>query len=315
MRREQRVKRRVLLLLGLLILLLICILAFKNCGKVISISHSPEISLYLSRENRVVKMPLEDYIIGTVAAEMPAGFGLEALKAQAVCVRSYTLNKLLSNKQYPMHADVSDDIYSCQAYISKEEFMQRNSQNYQKLWEKISQACQATKGQIMAYNGMPLDALYHSTCGGRTESAADAWGRDVPYLRSVKCGYCGESKYYQTCQVFSSQDLQKITGVKLGNKTSISINKKSSSGRVQKLIINGVSISGEKFRAALHLPSTYWELKGDKNKLIINSRGYGHGIGMCQYGANGMAQAGKSYRDILTHYYQHFEFCQLQWNE
>ncbi|MDD3269314.1 MAG: stage II sporulation protein D [Syntrophomonadaceae bacterium] len=295
-----------------MLIIAFCI-SIKNCPKTVSIKQAPEIKLYLSRENCTINLPLEDYIKGTVAAEMPANFALEALKAQAVCARTYTLKKILDEKKYPKGADVSDDIYSCQAYISSAEFKHRNPQNYKILWDKITKAVQATSGQIMIYNGEPIDALYHSTCGGRTESAANAWGQDIPYLRSVSCNYCQESKYYQSCQVFSKQDLEEFESLELGNTISLSISERSSTGRVKKLKINNLFVSGEKFRQILNLPSTNWEFSSAQGKLIVNSRGYGHGVGLCQYGANGMARAGADYRSILKHYYCHFDFCQLQW--
>ncbi len=311
--RRWRIKGKITSIVIILLIILGCIMV-KKCQPTISIKPSREISLYLSKQQRIVKLPLEAYITGTVAAEMPANFGLEALKAQAVCARTYTVRRLLNPKSYPLGADVSDDIYSCQAYISQSEFQNRNPSNYKVLWSKIEKAVQETTGQIMVYDGEVIDALYHSTCGGQTDSAANAWGRDVPYLRSVNCDYCKESKYYKTSQVFSTQDFQEKMGLRPETLLNISIIEKNPSGRVQKLKINQISLSGEKFREVFGLPSTNWTFSSVKGKLIINSRGYGHGLGLCQYGANGMAKAGKNYRQILKHYYRYFDFYQLQWN-
>ncbi|MDD3023049.1 MAG: stage II sporulation protein D [Syntrophomonadaceae bacterium] len=313
--RSWRVKRKKYLLIIIPLIIAFCFFNIKSCEKNISIKQNPKIKLYLSKEKRVIELPLEEYITGTVAAEMPASFDLQALKAQAVAARSYTIKKILSEKAYPLGADVADDINSCQAYISKEEYARRNPQNYEPLWDKVRQAVEETAGQIMVYKGEVIDALYHSTCGGSTESAADAWGQDVSYLRSVKCSYCQESNKYQTCQVFSQHDLRLIPGVNTDKKTIIKISAKSATGRVKKLEINGITISGEKFRNALNLPSTNWEFKSEKDKLIINSRGYGHGLGLCQYGADGMAKAGENYRGILKHYYSNIDFYQLQWKK
>lgn len=310
--RGKGIKGKVAVILLILFVATLCII-LKTCQKTISIKQAPEIKLYLSRENCIAKLPLEEYIMGVVAAEMPASFGLEALKAQAVCARSYTLRRLLIPKSYPLGADVTDDIYNCQAYIAQSEFQSRNPKNYKILWDKISSAVQETSGQVMVYNGEVIDALYHSTCGGQTESAANAWSRDIPYLRSVDCDYCKESKYYETRQVFTIQDIQKRTGIKAQNPLTLAISEKTSSGRVKRLKINQFSISGEKFRQALNLPSTSWNFESAQGKLIVTSRGYGHGLGLCQYGANGMAKRGKSYREILWRYYRHFEFYQIQW--
>lgn len=310
--RGRGVKRK-LAAICLIVFVVIIGISIKTCQKTISIKQTPEIKLYLSRKNCIVNLPLEEYITGVVAAEMPANFDEEALKAQAVCARSYTLRRLLIPKSYPLGADVTDDIYNCQAYIAQSEFQSRNPKNYRILWDKISRAVQETSGQVMVYNGEVIDALYHSTCGGQTESAVDAWSRDIPYLRSVDCDYCKQSKYYETCQVFTIQDIQNKTGIKAQNPLTLGISEKTPSGRVKRLKINQFSISGEKFRQALNLPSTGWNFESAQGKLIVTSRGYGHGLGLCQYGANGMAQRGKSYREILRHYYRHFEFYQLQW--
>ena len=164
----------------------------------------PLINLYLSQENKVIALPLEEYLVGCVAAEMPANFDLEALKAQAVCARTYAIRKLVDNHPYPKGADLSDDINTCQAYISEAEFLQRHGKDSQLLWKKKSKkAVKETEGIIVIYDNKPIDALYHSTCGGRTADAEEIWGNIIPYLKSKSCSYCRESQRYSTVQVFS----------------------------------------------------------------------------------------------------------------
>ncbi len=260
----------------------------------------PQITLYLSREKKLISLPLEEYLIGTVAAEMPASFELEALKAQAICARTYALRKLLEKKPYPGGADLCDDITSCQAYISEQEYARLNPA-YKGLLRKVKQAVQETRGTIMVYQGEPLDALYHSTCGGRTETA------NTPYLQSVNCEFCQQSRYYETIQAFTWKDLNDC-GVHRG---TVTILEQTPSGRIHKLQVGQQIFSAEKFRFLLQLPSTRWQFRTTDQQLIIFSHGYGHGLGLCQWGAQGMAQKGNNYRQILKHYYADFSWCQL----
>ncbi|MGI6468602.1 MAG: stage II sporulation protein D [Syntrophomonadaceae bacterium] len=273
----------------------------------------PLITLYLSAEDRVIELGLEEYLVGTVAAEMPADFGLEALKAQAVCARTYAVRKIIEGRDYPRGAHLTDDINNCQAYVSGDEFARRNPANYRELWSKIEKAVQATRGIIMVYDQQPIDALYHSTCGGKTESALASTGKDIPYLRSVSCQYCQASRYYESQQVFSPQQLQNLIKEKPDDKISLKITSRTPAGRVSRLEVNGQSLYAETFRRWLGLPSTWWNLSLDEGYLVVNSRGYGHGLGMCQYGAGGMAAAQKSYKQILQHYYQHIELLSLNY--
>jgi len=265
----------------------------------------PDVKLYRSECKKVTVLPMEDYITGTVAAEMPASFNSEALKAQAVCARTYAFRKLLEHKPYPEQADLSDDINSCQAFISEEEFYQR--QGSRALYQKVQKAVKATRGEIMLYQGEPIDALYHSTCGGKTESAAYLWGKDVPYLRSVKCRYCSQSRHYTSVQVFSIQELNRSLDT-TGSSPTFKITDNTPSGRIKKVLINGEELSGEKLRQLLRLPSTWCGFKVNASRVEIHSRGYGHGLGLCQYGANGMAEEGKDYHQILKKYYHGVEF-------
>ena len=272
----------------------------------------PCIKLYLNQEKKTIELLLEDYIVGTAAAEMPASFEIEALKAQAVCARTYAFCKLLKNKKYPDGANLSDDINSCQAYISKEEFYRRHP-GYKGLYKKVREAVGQTRGEIMIYDDQPIDALYHSTCGGRTESAVSIWGKDVPYLQSVKCHYCKQSRHYENVQVFSVQEFTNSLGVNNGRQPQVQVRENTPSGRVKKVKINDRELSGEQLRHILGLPSTWCDFKINEGRVEIESRGYGHGLGLCQYGANGMALSGKTYHQILKHYYNHIEFSQLKY--
>lgn len=268
----------------------------------------PQIKLYLHKERKVIQLGLEDYITGTVAAEMPASFEREALKAQAVAARSYTLRRLQAEHKYALGCDMSDDINECQAYISQEAFEENHGKGTD-LWDKIASAVEETRGEIMVYDGLPIDALYHSTCGGQTESAWEAWHSSVPYLQSVSCEYCKDSGHYEDCKTFSNADLIKA----IGEAGQIQVVETTASGRAKVITINKRTLSGEEFRARLGLPSNWLSITSSKTGITINSRGYGHGIGLCQNGANGMAKAGYKYRSILSHYYTSIDFLKLNY--
>ncbi|MEN6350565.1 MAG: stage II sporulation protein D [Syntrophomonas sp.] len=268
----------------------------------------PRIKLYLHEEKRVVLIDLEEYITGTVAAEMPASFEVEALKAQAVAARSYTLRRLQMAHKYESDCDMSDDVNECQAYISRDAFEKQHGKT-QNLWIKIAQVVEDTRGEIMIYDGFPIDALYHSTCGGRTESSLEAWHSNVPYLQSVACEYCRDSAHYEELKTFSNADLIKV----LGESGPIKVVETTSSGRVKAMKINKRRISGEEFRALLGLPSNWLSIKTNQTGITVNSRGYGHGIGLCQNGSNGMAKTGAKYHDILKNYYQGIDFLKINY--
>lgn len=305
---NSRNKRVTLLVLVLMISILAIIVSFHPRPKTQFVE--PDITLYLSAMDKTVQMSLENYIIGTVAAEMPASFGIEALKAQAVCARTYAVRKITEERGYPKGAQLSDDITTCQAYISKDEFQNRNPTTYQELWDKISCAVKETRGEIMLYEGEPIDALYHSTCGGRTESS-EAVGADIPYLQSVPCDYCQNSSYYRTKQELSAQEIKNQLSVT--GPIQIKITQRTPSGRVSRLDINGSTFYAETIRRTFKLPSTWWTFHQENGALIIDSRGYGHGLGLCQFGAGGMAASGYNYLKILQHYYQGIELLRLDY--
>lgn len=270
---------------------------------------APYIKLYLHNQEIVVDMNLEDYIKGTLAAEMPASFEMEALKAQAVCARTYAVKKLIDQHSYPEGADLSDDINSCQAFVALQNYASQNPRR-EELLKRINEAVESTRGEIILYNSQPIDALYCSTCGGRTEAAGDVWGTEIMYLQSVECGYCSESKHYINETTVSNSTLNQIAGGS-GNPLNIKVISRTRGGRPQILDVNGHQVNSGALRKALNLPSNWMEFKSSTSSTIIYTHGYGHGVGLCQYGANGMAKAGKDYHQILKKYYQGINFYKL----
>lgn len=305
--------KKLFFIFWLLIILTALFFLYHLLEKIWEGSEGPHIKLYLSGEDKVVSLKLEEYVKGAVAAEMPASFELEALKAQAICARTYAVKKILQGRSYKRGADLSDNVNECQAYITEEDFKKTHPYAYKKLYRKIEQAVQETRGIIIIYHGEPIDALYHSTCGGQTENADEIWGHKVPYLVARPCSFCQHSPRYETVTEFSHAKLQEALKIPEAiNK--IVIIEKTSHNRARKIRINNrIIIEADYFREKLGLPSTWWSFENKKDKLIIKSRGYGHGAGMCQYGADGMAKKGYTYEEILKYYYTGVKFCKLDY--
>lgn len=273
------------------------------------------LDVYYVPEGKVVSLDLEEYVKGVVASEMPPTFHEEALKAQAILARTYAVRKMRIFGGTPSRpdADVVSDHNADQAWAPESEIKKKwGVLAAWRYWAKVTHAVQETHGLILVYDGVPAEAVYHSTSAGPTESAADVWGREVPYLRSVPCDYCSHSPYYGVETV--TMPLETVlgslrnAGVALpvaspGGRDAVIPVSVSHTGRVKEVAVSGVTIRGIDFRRALGLRSTKvsWYVSG--SDLVFAVRGYGHGVGMCQYGADGMARTGKTYLDILSYYY------------
>lgn len=273
------------------------------------------IDVFYVPEGKVIGLDLEEYVKGVVASEMPASFHLEALKAQAILARTYAVRKMRIFGGTPSRpdADLTSDPKQDQAWNPESVLKQRwGIVGWWLNWPKIVRAVEETQGLILTYNGVPAEAVYHSTCAGRTEAAKDVWGKDIPYLQSVPCDFCQHSPYYRPQQVtlFSTEVASAlghlgltVPASKISEGAAFSVSAVSPTGRVKELLVQGNRVRGLEFRMALNLRSTAftWSVRGDK--VVFNVRGYGHGAGMCQYGADGMARQGKTYLDILSYYY------------
>jgi len=295
--------KKILLIVSILLVFL-CSYLWHHSYTKLEKAPEPLVKLYLHQKNGVMELSLEDYIIGTVAAEMPASFEIEALKAQAVCARTYALKKIIDRHPYPRQADLSDDINSCQAFcdISARNISTENL-------KRIETAVKETRGEIMLYNSRPIDALYHSCCGGKTDSS---WGNSVQleYLKAVRCKYCKESPHYYEKHLVPNSKIVALAGGKEPN-LEIKILSFSPAGRANQMSINGKKVWASDLRRQLNLPSQWLSVKVGPEQTEITTRGYGHGLGMCQYGANGMAKRGHRYKDILNHYYQDIQIYKL----
>ncbi|MBQ8807938.1 MAG: stage II sporulation protein D [Clostridia bacterium] len=268
-----------------------------------------EISVYFTEEDKVKNMPLEEYICGVVSAEMPASFENEALKAQAVAARSYAIYR--TRNKNPDHPDaaVCTDYTHCKAYMPRSKANEKWGEDAKKYSERIENAVYATKGEVITYNGEVALAVFHSQSGGgRTENSKDVWGGNVPYLVSVEShGEENAPNFYSTA-VFSFNEFKekihsKFPNAVINSYKDIGRTEKSEGGSVKTIEIGGVKISGKDIRTLFSLRSSCFRIRADETTVTFEVTGYGHGVGMSQYGANTMAKEGYSYVDILTHYY------------
>jgi stage II sporulation protein D len=280
------------------------------------ISPAGEITLRVYRHDlkESAEMALEEYLVGVVAAEMPASFGPEALKAQAVVARTYAVNQMTafggSGCLHQPGSDICTAAAHCQAYETEAESLGKwKAAGAAANYNKIREAVRETAGLVITHQGKTIDAVFHSTCGGHTENSEDVWSAALPYLRGVPCAYCDGTRWSETTQVFTSARFAKavlpyVTAVPVSaGRALLASPERTATGRVLTLRVAGETVRGRDFRLALNLPSTNftWQLENDK--VTFMCRGYGHGVGLCQYGANGLAQSGATFRDIITHYY------------
>ncbi len=248
------------------------------------------------KKGTVEQIELEEYLVGVVAAEMPASFNSEALKAQAVLARTYALKKISKGEKLT-------DTVSTQAYIDKNEMQNKWGNEYSKYYNKIVSAVNSTKGQVVKYNGNYIEALYHSTSNGKTENAKEVWEQDIPYLKSVDSSWDKKTTSYLKIENKEFNTLMKVLGINFDKNTNIEILSRDESGRVSEVKVADKTYTGVEFRTLLNLRSADFDISVTDNGVEIITRGYGHGVGMSQYGANEMAKLGYNYKNIINHYY------------
>ena len=260
--------------------------------------------VYLHKEDKTVEMSLEDYIVCVVAAEMPYTFHTEALKAQAVAARSYCLNKLGSGS-HKDGADVCTDYSHCQSYVSQDELIARYGKTTtESIMTKVKNAVKETAGQIITWGGKPALAVFHSSSYRMTESSKNIWGGNVPYLTSVSTP---ESDRVSTvtltdsdiASLFASDSAVKVNS---GGQKGVYVTK-TDSGRADYICLSGLAVKAKLLRSQFGFKSTSFEFEEIDGGWRFTVHGYGHGVGMSQYGANEMAKNGKTYDEILLHYY------------
>ncbi|UQD53564.1 stage II sporulation protein D [Bacillus methanolicus] len=269
-----------------------------------------EVAVYRTAKKKIETLPLDQYLIGVVAAEMPADFQLEALKAQALAARTYIVRQLLNKEKIGLpegKADVTDtEIH--QVYKNNEELKKLWGVDYKWKINKITEAVKETSGQILTYEGNPITPTFFSTSNGYTENSEDYWSNSYPYLRSVASPWDKNSPKFISQKIMSVGEFEARLGVKLVDRKNVGkIIERTAGKRVGKVEINGKVLTGREIRDKLDLRSSdfSWVVKG--NNIIITTKGFGHGVGMSQYGANGMASEGKNYKEIVKYYYKGVE--------
>jgi len=254
------------------------------------------VTIYRS-SGTVLTIELEEYIIGVVGAEMPASFHEEALKAQAIIARTYALKAIENNK-------VLTDTSSTQNYKDNTQLKKMWGSDYNYYYNKIKNAVEKTKGIYLTYNNQIIEAVYHSTSNGQTESAQFVWGNNFDYLVSVESPYDSTNKSFETDKFLTYEQLSNKLNTTIDSETEFNIISYTDGNRVENIEINGNNYTGVKLRSLLGLRSADFEINKNEEGITFKTKGYGHGVGLSQYGANGMAKNGYTYKQILKHYYQ-----------
>ena len=243
----------------------------------------------------------EEYIVGVLAGEMPISFEKEAFKAQAVAARSYALKRILYNKDNDY--DVVDSIMN-QVYLDDNYLKKAWGDNYIVNINKLRETVNETSLEYLDYDGEVIDAMFFSTSNGYTEDAATVFSVDLPYLKSVKSGWDERtSSAFRSTTTMNINDFYGKLGLEYSDNFDVKVLKRSSTNRIITISINGKEFSARTLYDKLSLKSTDFSLKRDGDKVIIDTVGYGHGVGMSQYGAKGMAEEGYNYKEILSYYY------------
>lgn len=268
------------------------------------------IKLLHTDTNTVEEVALDTYLCSVVSAEMPVDFEKEALKAQAIVARTYTIYKI-NNKKHD-NADICDDSTCCQAWISKEDRLARWDGDKEAKWSKIEECVNETKGKIITYNNQPINAFFHSNSGGKTELPVDVWegGSNTPYLQVVETsGEDAYSQYNSEVELTNEELLEKLKAkytdiqIDFNNDDDIKILEYTSSGRVKTIKFGNHEISGTEARNIFGLRATNFDISKNEGKIKFTVKGYGHGVGMSQTGADSMAKSGSTAEDIIQHFY------------
>jgi len=278
------------------------------------------IKLLHKKTNKIEEVDLDEYLWGVVSAEMPASFEKEALKAQAVVARTYTIYKIVNNDGKHKDADICDDSTCCQAWISKEDRLEKwDDDEKESNWNKIVDAVNSTQGKIITYKGKPINAFFHSNSGGKTEAPVDVWGgTGYPYLQAVATA--GEDAYsqYSSNASFSKKEFEeKIKKehsdfkINFKEKDCIKIEGYTDGNRVKTIKIGNLELSGVEVRNLFGLRSANFKVKINGDNIEFEVVGYGHGVGMSQTGADSLAKEGENYEDIIHHYYTNVEVVDM----
>lgn len=249
----------------------------------------------------IEEIPFEEYVVGVLSGEMPASFEVEALKAQAVAARTYALKKMNDNYENEYHVvDTTDN----QVYLDDNELRLRWGETYDGNISKVKKAVYDTLGEYLVYDNQIIDALFFSTSTGVTENSGEIFSNQLPYLVSVSSSFEeGVSPVYKDSVEMPLSTFYTNLGLPFKDNVSIEVLETTSTGRIKTIKINDNVFSGEEIRIKLGLRSNYFNIIQINQIIVINTKGYGHGVGLSQYGAEAMALKGYKYDEILKYYY------------
>lgn len=270
-----------------------------------------KINLLHNNENIVETLELEDYLINVVAAEMPVDYEEEALKAQATVARTYTLYQIENGHKHP-NADICDSSSCCQAWISKEKRYEKWGENQDAKWDKLKNAVYSTAGEVITYEGKPIDAFFHSNSGGTTEIPVNVWGgTDFPYLQVVETSGEDEYSQYYSEREYTKEEIESKMksaysdfSINWSEENCIAILEYTESSRIKTIKIGNKNISGVEARKIFELKSSNFTYEISENSVKFKVIGYGHGVGLSQTGSNTLAKEGKNYKEIIEHFFK-----------
>ncbi len=256
-------------------------------------------------------VPVEEFVLGAVCSEMPATFHIEALKAQAVSARTWAVYQQLWQEQHPDEAlngaDFQSDPYNWKGYVTEEQARERFGELFDEYWSALTKAVKETEGQILCVNEQPIAAAYHAISAGKTESAENVWGSPISYLQPVDSRGDELAPGFEETVTITEQELKSLySSVEFSGEAAswLEVLERSESDYVTKIRVGSIEQSGLEFRTTLGLRSSNFNISYEEQGFHITTRGYGHGAGLSQYGADFMARQGSSYEEILCHYYQ-----------
>ena len=293
------------LVIAVIILTIIAILSSFDKKETVFLNEEKKVTIKNNETTEEKELELEEYIIGVVAGEMPASFEVEALKAQAIAARSYAMNKVNSSKKtYDLVTDVSN-----QVYITQDEMKEKWQSEYDYYYNKIKDAVLETKGLVMKYNDEIISAYYFAMSNGSTEDVSLVFGESKDYLQSVDSSWDENVKNFTVETNITKEEFCKKLDISC-NDIIINNIKRSETKRVNEITINNKTFKGTEVRSILNLRSTDFNIEINES-IKITTKGYGHGVGMSQYGANEMAKNGSTYEEILKHYYNNIEISKI----
>lgn len=272
------------------------------------VSETDTVTILLKHDGTVEEMALEEYLVGVVLSEMLPSFHAEALKAQATAARTFAARMMENGKHEDCTLCASPAC--CQAWKSTAELRQQMGSSFEESWEKARSAVLDTEGMVLTYNGSIIEAVYFACSGGSSEPAKAVWGTDVPYLQAVESpGEEHTSRYSETVRCSFGEFQKKLQEARQGivipviPQDWVGETVRSEGGGVETMVLCGERFTGPQLRSIFSLPSTLFELTVGNGEVVFDVRGYGHRVGMSQYGADAMARQGKSWQEILRHYY------------